>query len=182
MPQKFTIDVSDECLAILHAEGIDDHSEWIRKFLTRQLLNVKRTLREAAHTKLMWNRELHAALVSRLGHDDIAAYVRESVYGELKEFNVMRPPDWKTVRRKQRADATASAKDSESDAGENELLHPVKIPQDWIETIREEKCPMVSTYIMACVQNRIQRETGELYPAKNTMRKFLTSYRTVSNR
>lgn len=173
MPTKLEIDIPDECVKILKSEGIDNCSEWIREFITRQLLDVKRTLREGVHTKLMWNRELHAATVDHVGSDDIAAFVRDCVYANLREYDVMPPPQWKTVRRRSSTRNALRGSGPDLDYRGKDVLHAVKMPRDWLDVIKREKCHMVSTYVMACVQNFLQRENDEIYPAKNTMRPFL---------
>ncbi len=116
----------------------------------------------------------------------VPGFVRESVHQDLMEQGVkgLSPvPSWRDVRQsnakkraaKGNAKTVRKYKDGPDDH-QKDHYHPVAVPEDWWFKIDELWPKEVSTYIMSCAQTRLQLETKKLYPAKRTMKAFLTEY------
>lgn len=125
--------------------------------------------------------DLFNALVRKVGSGGMASYMRESIWGDLLQRKLTKgltePPDWKSGRaenakkRKQRTDYATI--DDRADT----KMYALLIPEDWFDTLNGLYPGNVSTYIKACVQTRLQLETGKLYTCQHTMRSFLSEYK-----
>jgi hypothetical protein len=168
--------------------GSEALNEWCRNDIISRFQDKRRTAVAIKRVNIYWMLSLFEGMVLHTGDGGSPAFVRESVWEDLKRLGLSKGlsplPDWKETRR-QNANKRAKAgkvavvdykTGAESDYHGQDKFHPVAIPLDWHELIEKQWPGEVSTYIMACAQTKLQLETKVIYPCKRTMKPFLEDY------
>lgn len=170
-------------------ESIDELSEWCRNEIMRMFVDKRRTTVALRRVSIYWNTALIDAVVRRAGVGGVATFVRQVVFDALRRegiVNITQMPPWKESRATAAMEAAANGKSGalrkyksgpDDDGHGSDRFHPIAVPQDWWDAMDANWPGQVSTWIMAQVQNRMQDDMGELYPAKVTMREFLKKWR-----
>lgn len=125
------------------------------------------------------------ALVKKVGSGGIAKYLRDSLWDELKRQgltkNLSEPPDWRDQRavnagKKRQSKAKGDQYYTTEDRPDTHI-HAILLPQDWFDAVENLYPQKASSFVKACAQERLQKETGKLYTCQRTMEEFLSDWK-----
>jgi hypothetical protein len=180
-------DYVERLRAVVREEGvpeIDQLGNWCKRYVEDYCQDKRRTAVALKRLGISWLLPFYQAMVEHTGSGGVPGFVREAVYEDLCQQTEREITPLPPIRESRRANAKkkykAQEKYKEQGHGhDKDHSHPIALPVDWCEAIEELYPGEVSTYVMACAQEKLQQETGKLYPAKRTMKPYLSEFADV---
>jgi len=117
---------------------------------------------------LAWHQDVYAGIIRHVGRGAAADWIRRTVYSKIGKGTVLTaPPKWLPSR----IENSKSPKIVvlTPGAGRKSINIPLILPTDWVVWLKENYPENFSMPIKAWCQQRLEKETGRLFPVQRGM-------------